>query len=101
MNIQALNAEIQHLLSNTNFKTSFQLNQLNSPLTSLLDKTINKLQPMAFLASPNPINNILTHSAAMKADDKEKFLISMKNEIDRLIEHDIFELVDIDTIPHH
>ena len=35
----------------------------------------------------------------MKADDRETFLISMKDKIDRLIEHDVFELVDIDTIP--
>jgi hypothetical protein len=48
---------------------------------------------MSFLASTNPINNILTHFAAMKADDKEKFLISMKNEIDRLIEHDVLNLL--------
>ena len=57
MNIQALNAEIQHLLSNKNFKTSFQLNQHNSPLTSLLDKTKHKLKPMASLARTNPIRH--------------------------------------------
>ena len=100
MNIKALNAEIQHLLSNTNFRPTSQLIKLDSPPTSLLDKTINELQTMAFLASTNPINNLLTHSSAMKADDREKFLISMKDKIDRLIEHDVFERVDIDTIPH-
>ena len=93
MNIQALNAEIQHLLSNTNFRTSSQLNQLDSPLTALLDETINELQPMAFLASTNPINNILTHSFAMKADDREKFLVSMIYEIDRLIKHNFLSLL--------
>ena len=56
---------------------------------------------MVFLASTHPNNNIFDHSAAMKGDDREKFLISMKDEIDRLIEHDVFELVDKDTIPPH
>ena len=54
---------------------------------------------MAFLASANTINNLLAHFASMKAGDREKFLISMKDKIDRLIEHDVFELVDINTIP--
>ena len=96
MDIQALNAELQTLISNTNFKNSLQL---YLPLTSLLDETINKLQPLVFIASTNPINNILTPSAAMKADDREKFLISMKDKIDKLIKHDVFELVHINTIP--
>ena len=46
----------------------------------------------------NPINKIFPHFAAMKSDEREIFLISMKDKIDRLIDHDVFELVDIDTI---
>ena len=43
--------------------------------------------------------NILFHRDAMKADDYEQFLKSMKNEIDKLLENEIYEIVPRHTVP--
>ena len=67
---------------------SFKNALLNAErLNTLLDDTINELQPMyAYAAATNTNPNILGHSAAMRAKDADEFLKSMKQEIDRLIE---------------
>merc|ERR1712127_638239 len=92
------------------FYTKHEINYKNIPtfnnallnaerLNTLLDDTINELQPMHVYAAANTNPNILGHSAAMRAKDADEFLKSMKQEIDRLIEYDIFDVVDINTIP--
>ena len=53
---------------------------------------------MDFLAINNPINNILFLSTAVNAEDREKLILSMKDKIERLIDHNVFKLVDIYTI---
>ena len=95
------------------FYTKHEINYKNIPtfnnallnaerLNTLLDDTINELQPMhVYAAATNTNPNILGHSAAMRAKDADEFLKSMKQEIDRLIEYDIFDVVDINTIPKH
>ena len=53
----------------------------------------------AYAAGTNANPNILGHSATMRAEDANKFHISMKREIDRLIKHNVFDIVDINTVP--
>ena len=53
--------------------------------------------PHALAASVNP--NILSHRNAMKAEDSHLFTSAMEEEITRMIENNIFEEVDRNTVP--
>ena len=55
---------------------------------------MNEVHPMAFVASghgPNP--NILSHGEAMAAVDKDKFDESMNEEMVKLFDNGIYEIV--------
>lgn len=66
-------------------------------LSSLDDNQINHYEPHALVASANP--NILGHRDAMKADDFEKFLDSMDDEMERLFKEEIIEVVPRSQVP--
>ena len=66
-------------------------------LTSLPNGECNDLNPHALAASVNP--NILSHRNAMKAEDSHLFTSAMEEEITRMIENNIFEEVDRNTVP--
>lgn len=65
-------------------------------LSSVNDE-VNDYEPHALVASANP--NILGHRDAMKADDFEKFLDSMDDEIERLFKEGIVEVVPRSEVP--
>jgi len=73
--------------------------KLDEDLNKLPDETINELQTGAFIMKTNANPNILGHSAAMKAEDADKFHQSMKLEMDRLTKHEVFDIIDIENIP--
>ena len=58
-------------------------------LTALDNGEINDPSPHLLAASINP--NILSHSEAMKAHDRDEFEKAMEEEIQRMIENEIFE----------
>lgn len=66
-------------------------------LNSLANDEISELNVMAHIASANP--NILGHRDAMKADDADKFHESMDEEIQRLTDENIYEVVARSTVP--
>jgi len=67
---------------------------------SFCDNYLLDIQCLAYVAkNGNP--NILTHRDAMKADDNDQFLVSMKEEIDNLLKNQIYEVVPIDTVPRN
>ena len=58
------------------------------------------LNPISYVAkNSNP--NILSHRNAMKADDHDKFLSSMREEMDKLFDNDIYEIVPRKSVPSH
>jgi Reverse transcriptase (RNA-dependent DNA polymerase). len=66
-------------------------------LSSSNSGEINDIDPLAFAASANP--NILSHREAMKADDVEKFLESMQEELERMDDNEIYEEVLRSSVP--
>eukprot|EP00957_Ditylum_brightwellii_P016610 1248623-Ditylum_brightwellii.AAC.1 len=60
-------------------------------LTALSNGETNEFHPLALVAGTNANPNILSHKDAMKADDKDKFLQVMEEEVENMIEKDIFE----------
>ena len=66
-------------------------------LTALPNGEPNELDPHLFAASSNP--NILNHRDAMKADDRDKFLQSMDDEMKNLLENGIYKLVPRSQVP--
>ena len=59
---------------------------------------LSEITPFTYIAKGgNP--NILNHRDAMKADDNEQFLTSMKQEVDKLLENEIYEIVPCNTVP--
>ena len=59
---------------------------------------LSEITPFTYIAKgDNP--NILAHRDAMKADDNEQFLILMKQEVDKLLENEIYEIVPRNTVP--
>ena len=69
-----------------------QLNRLME-LTALSNGETNEFHPLALVAGTNANPNILSHKDAIKADDKDKFLQAMEEEVENMIEKDIFEVV--------
>lgn len=96
LDLQALNASISEL-----FKLPEIHNIIDNydELNTLLDNTINELNPMAYSAAKAANPNILGHSDAMKSDDADKFWTTMLNEMERLYECDVYEIVDKSTVP--
>ena len=45
--------------------------------------------------------NIITHREAMKADNNDKFLESMRDEMDKIFGNNIYEVVHQPLVPHH
>ena len=68
-------------------------------LTSLDNGEINDLIPHALAASANP--NILSHAQAKKAEDWDKFICAMQEEIKQMIGNNIFEDVPFSEVPLH
>eukprot|EP00957_Ditylum_brightwellii_P162369 12363753-Ditylum_brightwellii.AAC.1 len=60
-------------------------------LTALSNDKTNKSHPLALVAGKNFNPNVLNHRDAMKATDRDQFLQAMEEEIERMIEKDIFE----------
>ena len=65
--------------------------------TSFPNRECNDLNPHALAASVNP--NILSHKDAMKADVVHLFRYAMEEEVTRMIENNIFEEVNRNTVP--
>lgn len=63
-------------------------------LNTLLDDTINEQNALAYSATNITNPNILGHSDAMKSDDADKFWETMLQEMERLHECEIYEIVD-------
>ena len=76
---------------------------LNEQIDRMLDLTaldkgeFNDLNPWALAALANP--NILSHSEAKHADDWDEFVKAMKEEVDRMLENNIFKLVKRSVVP--
>ena len=76
---------------------------LNEQIDRMLDLSaidegeFNDLHPWALAASANP--NILSHSQAKKAHDWEEFVKAMKEEVDKMLENNIFKLVKRSVVP--
>ena len=61
------------------------------------DGNWDKSHPCAFAAMNN--TDVLTQSEIKRAPDRNKFKDAQKPEIDGLLERDVFEFVDMETVP--
>eukprot|EP00957_Ditylum_brightwellii_P058267 4417925-Ditylum_brightwellii.AAC.1 len=60
---------------------------------------MNEFHPLALVAGTNATHNVLNHREAMKAEDCELFIQDMEEEIKRIINKDIFEVVPCSHVP--
>eukprot|EP00957_Ditylum_brightwellii_P060746 4612239-Ditylum_brightwellii.AAC.1 len=60
-------------------------------LTALSTGETNELHPLASVAGTNSNPSVLNYRDAMKAIDRDQFLQAMEEEIEHMIEKDIFE----------
>eukprot|EP00957_Ditylum_brightwellii_P067042 5089097-Ditylum_brightwellii.AAC.1 len=70
-------------------------------LSALPNGETNEFHPIALVAGTNSNPNILSHGEAMKSDDKEQFHKTMEEEIERMIEKEIFEIVPRTQVPSY
>eukprot|EP00957_Ditylum_brightwellii_P166946 12708577-Ditylum_brightwellii.AAC.1 len=61
----------------------------------------NEFHPLALVAGTNSSTNILSHREAMKSDGKDQFHKAMEEEIERMIEKEIFEVVPGSRVPSY
>eukprot|EP00957_Ditylum_brightwellii_P110995 8465115-Ditylum_brightwellii.AAC.1 len=62
-------------------------------LSALPNGETNEFHPLALVARPNSNPNTLSHREAMKSNGKDQFHKAMEEEIERMIEKEIFEVV--------
>eukprot|EP00957_Ditylum_brightwellii_P056371 4273300-Ditylum_brightwellii.AAC.1 len=54
---------------------------------------MSEFHPLALVAGTKANPNALCHREAMKVEDRELFIQAMEEEIERMVEKDIFEVV--------
>eukprot|EP00957_Ditylum_brightwellii_P203213 15333683-Ditylum_brightwellii.AAC.1 len=62
-------------------------------LSLLSNGEMNEFHPPALVAGTKANHNVLSNREAMKAEDCELFIQAMEEEIKRIIDKDIFEVV--------
>eukprot|EP00957_Ditylum_brightwellii_P096346 7338203-Ditylum_brightwellii.AAC.1 len=70
-------------------------------LSALPNSETNEFHPLALVAGTNLDPNILSHREAMKSDDKDQFHNAMEEEMKRIIEKEIFEVVPKSQVPSY
>eukprot|EP00957_Ditylum_brightwellii_P192169 14628441-Ditylum_brightwellii.AAC.1 len=62
-------------------------------LSSLSNGEMNEFHPLASVAGTKANPDVLSHREAMKVKDRELFIQAMEEEIERMVENNIFEVV--------
>ena len=68
-------------------------------LSSLSHGEMNKFHTLTFVAGTKTNHNVLSHREAMKSEDHELFAQAMEEEIERIVDKDIFEVVPCLCVP--
>ena len=59
------------------------------------------IDPITYVTKKSGNPNILIHMNAMKEDDNQNFLDAMQEEMKKLLENDIYEVVPRSLVPRH
>eukprot|EP00957_Ditylum_brightwellii_P157070 11954434-Ditylum_brightwellii.AAC.1 len=70
-------------------------------LSALPNGETNESNPLALVAGTNSNPNIFSHREAMKSDDKDQFHKAMEEEIERMIEKEIFKVIPRSQVPSY
>ena len=68
-------------------------------LSSLSNGEMNEFHPLALVAGAKATPNVLSHREAMKEEDHELFIQAMEEEIKRMVEKEMFEVVPHSRVP--
>eukprot|EP00957_Ditylum_brightwellii_P079360 6033720-Ditylum_brightwellii.AAC.1 len=60
---------------------------------------MNEFHPLALVAGTKANPNVLSHREAMKAEDCEFFIQATEEEIERMVENNIFEVLPHSRVP--
>eukprot|EP00957_Ditylum_brightwellii_P112315 8563609-Ditylum_brightwellii.AAC.1 len=70
-------------------------------ISALPNCETNEFHPLALVAGTNSNPNTISHREAMKSDDKDQFHKTMEEEIEWMIEKEIFEVVPTSQVPSY
>eukprot|EP00957_Ditylum_brightwellii_P155249 11818950-Ditylum_brightwellii.AAC.1 len=68
-------------------------------LSSLSNGETNEFLHLALVTGTKANSNVLRHREAMKVEDHELFIQAMKEEIEKMTEREIFEVVPCSQVP--